>query len=91
MCLLQTKREDDWLTEKIKTLVVVVISLFLFILGVAGLILPVIPGLVLIALSLFLLSTRIPSVKRHLEKLEKRFPQLREKIRKWRNTFSIFY
>ena len=78
------------MTEKIKTLAIIIVSLFLFILGVAGLVLPVIPGLVLIALSLFLLSTRVPSVKRYLEKLEKRFPQLKEKIKKWKNTLSIF-
>jgi len=73
------------LTDKLKDLLILVIALVIFIVGVAGLFLPVIPGLVLIAFSLFLLSTRFRFARRWMEAFEKKYPEIGKRIREWRN------
>lgn len=72
------------MTEKLKTLLIVLLAVACFIIGVAGLFLPIIPGLVFIAFSLFLLSTRFSFVRRWLETLERKYPAVAEKVREWR-------
>ncbi len=72
------------MTEKLKTLFILFASILIFIVGIAGLFLPVIPGLVLIAFSLFLLSTRFDFVKKWLEFFGKRYPKVEERIKSWR-------
>ena len=63
---------------------VVLLAFILFIIGVAGLVLPVIPGLLFIALAILVLATHFESVERKLETLYRRFPALKHKIEKLR-------
>lgn len=60
---------------------------FLIVLGFLGLFLPVLQGVLFLALGLLLLSVDIPVVHRWVEKLEGGHPHLGPKIKKWREIF----
>lgn len=68
-----------------KRLVKLIIGWFLVSLGILGTILPVIPGIPLLAIGLIFLSKSSPWAQRLLEKFKTRYPKLAEQLEKWRN------
>ncbi|PTM59412.1 DUF454 family protein [Desmospora activa] len=68
-----------------KRLVSLTFGWALVIIGILGMVLPVIPGLPLIAIGLIFLSKSSPWAQQILEKLYARYPKLAEKTKKWRN------
>jgi uncharacterized protein len=57
-------------------------------LGVAGLVLPVLQGWLLIALGALLLAPDVPFFAKVLDRIERRFPALRHPIARMRSRFG---
>ncbi len=65
-----------------KKIVRIAAGIFLILLGIVGLFLPVLQGILFIAMGLFLLQKEIPYVSRLLNKLVKRYPSLGRYIKR---------
>jgi uncharacterized membrane protein YbaN (DUF454 family) len=61
------------------------IGWFFLILGLLGMVLPVLHGFAFFVIGLLILSKSSPWARRLLEKVETRFPRLSEQIKKWRD------
>jgi len=62
----------------------IIAGVALLLLGVVGLFLPVLQGILFLALGLLLLSIDIPWFRRFAEALEKKHPRLESFLKKWR-------
>ena len=60
----------------------------LLLIGLTGLILPIMPGWIFIAPGLLLLSADVPPIRRRLRYLERRYPWLRQMLDKLRRRKS---
>jgi uncharacterized protein YqgC (DUF456 family) len=56
----------------------------LLVVGVAGLVLPILQGWLLIAMGALLLAPDVPFFARLAERIERRFPPLAVPLRRWR-------
>ncbi|MDR6224988.1 DUF454 family protein [Desmospora profundinema] len=61
------------------------IGWFLLILGILGMVLPVLHGFTFFVIGLLILSKSSPWARRLLQKVETRYPKLAEQVEKWRN------
>jgi uncharacterized membrane protein YbaN (DUF454 family) len=65
-----------------------ILGVILILIGLPGLILPIIPGTVLILAGILLLSTDLPFFDRLLARLENRHPKLDQAMKKVRQFFQ---
>jgi uncharacterized membrane protein YbaN (DUF454 family) len=61
------------------------------VLGVVGLFLPFLQGILFILIGLAILSGRSKTVRRWLQHIEKRFPQLHEKVLAWQERVKKWF
>jgi uncharacterized membrane protein YbaN (DUF454 family) len=62
-----------------------VLAIFFFILGVIGVLIPVMPQLIFFAMSLLFLSLVSPTVRRAVRRFLHRHPKMAHAYKKWRN------
>lgn len=70
--------------DQIKKIGWVIAGWFFIILGVLGLFLPILQGILFIMIGLAILSSRSEWVKRLLRNMESRYPQLHERVKRWK-------
>lgn len=58
------------------------------VLGIAGLVLPILQGWLFLALGALLLAPDIPIFKRMLDWIERKFPFLKKPLRRWRSRLT---
>ncbi len=71
-----------------KRFVILTVAVFFLCLGLAGLILPVIPGIICMAVSLVLLSLISPSIRVFLHKHTSKYPKLHQQVMKLEGKLS---
>jgi len=64
----------------LKRLLVLLLALIAFIIGFLGIVLPLLPGIVFIAIGLLLLSLYFPSLREFISRHTVRFPKLHQAI-----------
>ncbi len=62
----------------------ITIGIIMILIGISGLVLPLIPGVIFIFLGILVLSVDLPIIGRMLDKIEQRYPQHAEKLKKLR-------
>jgi len=77
--------------KKVKKILTFIIGWFFILLGVLGLFLPILQGILFIAIGLLILSKESRWAKRVFVKLRRRYPEQHEKLEKFRRKFfSLF-
>ncbi|RJR38348.1 MAG: DUF2892 domain-containing protein [Desulfobacteraceae bacterium] len=66
----------------------IALGILSLILGIAGLILPILQGWLFLGIGFVLLSKDVPFIKRASDKLEKRFPQLAKTRKRLKSRFT---
>ncbi|HEY6967742.1 MAG TPA: PGPGW domain-containing protein [Candidatus Angelobacter sp.] len=75
----------------IKAVIVVVTGWLLIVAGVAGLVLPIIPGTILVVVGVMLLSRHNSRARRLLAASRKRYPQVWRSIHSYRSRLKRFW
>jgi uncharacterized membrane protein YbaN (DUF454 family) len=60
----------------------------LILLGLVGLVLPVLQGVLFLAMGIVVLSSEVPLLARFLAKIEDRFPRIRQALQRLRGTLG---
>jgi uncharacterized membrane protein YbaN (DUF454 family) len=81
----ETKNDQGGLTlqTKKKKVLAVLLGWVFVALGVIGIILPILPGIPLLLVGLFILSSEYVGAHQLLGKIRKRFPETSRKAREW--------
>ncbi len=66
--------------KQTKRTFIFIVAIFCVIIGLAGIILPIIPGLVFLALALVIFSLFFPSIGEKMRHYSRNYPQLQEAI-----------
>ena len=74
-----------------KRIALIIVGWVFLLLGIIGLVLPVIQGVLCIMIGLAILSTRSEFIKRQLERLEKRYPEHYRKVTEARGKISNWF
>ena len=72
----------ETMIKNTKRTLIFISAIFLVVIGIAGLILPLIPGLIFIALALVIFSIFFPEVGEKLHHYTRNYPRLQEAIKK---------
>jgi uncharacterized membrane protein YbaN (DUF454 family) len=79
---LETPRKSRARRNKVRNLV---LAIFFFILGVIGILIPVMPQLIFFAMSILFLSMVSPTVRRAVRRFLHRHPKMAHAYKKWRD------
>jgi uncharacterized membrane protein YbaN (DUF454 family) len=75
----------------VKKIAILVTGWFFILLGIVGLFLPILQGILFIAIGLLILSRESPWAKKILVKLRRRYPEQYKKLDKFRQKFSSLF
>ena len=79
-----SKRTSAGMRSRRKKIWNLVLAIFFFVLGVIGILIPVMPQFIFFAMSLFFLAQVFPPVRRWMRRFLRRHPRLERAYREWR-------
>jgi uncharacterized membrane protein YbaN (DUF454 family) len=62
-----------------------IVGVIMILIGIPGLVLPVIPGILFIVLGIIVLSIDLPMIKGMLDRMELRYPEVGKRLKKLRS------